>query len=150
VSTTERQPVDLVAARDAFERAASGQREMFGDFFLARLFGLEISYPEDACEVRFAVRDFMFNPQGSLHGGVLATALDIAMGHLLHHHAGAGATLEFKVQYVAAIRGGQVTCRGAFTKRGRSISFLRAEARDEAGDLVAFATATWKQLSERR
>jgi uncharacterized protein (TIGR00369 family) len=146
VSTNERQPVDVEAARAAFERAAAGQREVFGDFFLARLFGFEISYPDEGCEVRFAVRDFMFNPQGSLHGGVLATALDIAMGHLLHRQAGAGATLEFKVQYVAAVRAGHVTCRGAFTKRGRSISFLRAEARDDAGELVAFATATWKLL----
>ena len=142
----ERGPVDLDQARAAFERAARGGREAFGDFFLARLLGLEISYPGEACEVRFAAHDFLFNPQGSLHGGVLATALDVAMGHLLHRHAAPGVTLEFKVQYVAAARSGHVTCRGEFLSRGRSVAFLRAEARTAEGTLLAFATATWKLL----
>ena len=73
----ERRPVSLDQARAAFERAAAGEREAFGGFFLARFLGLEISYPGEACEVRFAARDFLFNPQGSLHGGVLATVLDM-------------------------------------------------------------------------
>ena len=141
-----RGPVDLDHARAAFERAAAGERETFGDFFLARLLGLEISYPDEACEVRFAAHDFLFNPQGSLHGGILATALDIAMGHLLQRQAAPGVTLEFKVQYVAAVRSGHVTCRGEFLQRGRSVAFLRAEARTEEGTLLAFATATWKLL----
>jgi acyl-coenzyme A thioesterase PaaI-like protein len=41
-----------------------------------------------------------------LHGGVLATALDISMGHLLNHAVGAGSTLEMKVQYFSPARFG--------------------------------------------
>lgn len=137
--------VNLTHARAAFDRAAAGEREAFGDFFLARFLGLEITYPGEACEVAFNAEDFLFNPQGTLHGGVLATALDIAMGHLIHHHAGAGTTLEMKIQYLAPIRGGRVTCRGEALRRGGTW-FLKAEARDEAGHLLAFATATWKLL----
>ncbi len=37
--------VDLDRARAAFARAAAGQRETFGDFFLARFLGLETTYP---------------------------------------------------------------------------------------------------------
>jgi uncharacterized protein (TIGR00369 family) len=136
---------DLVAARAAFARAAAGTREIFGDFFLQRLFGFEIAHEEAACVVSFDVADFMFNPQGTLHGGVLATALDIAMGHLIERHAGPGATLELKVQFLAPVRGGRVVCRSAVLRRG-GIWFLRAEACDAAGTLVAFATSTWKLL----
>ena len=36
----------------------------------------------------------MFNPQGALHGGVIATVMDISMGHLLNHVDGPGSTVE--------------------------------------------------------
>ncbi|MCO6417187.1 PaaI family thioesterase [Siccirubricoccus sp. KC 17139] len=141
--------VDAAAAHAAFERAVAGEQEVFGDFFLARLMGLEITYPGEACEVAFEVRDFMFNPQGTLHGGMLATALDIAMGHLLNRHAGGpGTTLEMKIQYLAPIRAGRVVCRGEAMRRGGTW-FLRAEARGADGGLVAFATSTWKLLKPR-
>jgi uncharacterized protein (TIGR00369 family) len=141
--------VDRARARAAFARAEAGTEEVFGDFFLARLLGLEISYPDDACEVAFTVEAFMFNPRGTLHGGVMATALDIAMGHLIHrHHGGPGTTLEMKIQYVAAVRHGRVVCRGESLRRGGTW-FLQAEARDEAGTLLAFATATWKLLKPK-
>lgn len=137
--------VDQDKALAAYQRAASGTREVFGDFFLSRFLGLEISYPGDACLVEFDVTDYMFNPQGSVHGGVMATALDIAMGHLINHEMGPGTTLEMKVQYVAPVRAGRVSCRGEAMRRGGTW-FLRAEARDSDGALVAFATSTWKLL----
>jgi uncharacterized protein (TIGR00369 family) len=142
-----RRAVDGPKARAAFERAIAGTHEGFGDFFLARLLGLEITYPEEnACEVAFEAADFLFNPQGTLHGGILATALDIAMGHLINRVNGApGTTLEMKIQYLAPVRGGRVVCRGEALRRGGTW-FLRADARDEAGALVAFATSTWKLL----
>ncbi len=137
--------VDEAKARAAFARAAAGTREAFGNFFLSRLLGLEVTYPGDACEVAFEAADFLFNPQGTLHGGVLATALDVAMGHLINRDAGPGTTLEMKIQYLAPVRGGRVTCRGEALRRGGTW-VLRAEARDEAGELVAYATSTWKLL----
>lgn len=143
---TGRRPVDRDRARAAFDRALSDPREGFGNFFLARLLGLEIAYPGDACEVSFQAEDFLFNPQGTLHGGILATALDIAMGHLINRSNGApGTTLEMKIQYLAPVRQGRVTCRGEALRRGGTW-FLRAEARTEDGALVAYATSTWKLL----
>jgi len=138
--------VDEATARAAFARALAGEREVFGDFFLSRLLGLEITQTDDACIVAFDVADFLYNPQGSLHGGIMATALDIAMGHRLNHLLGPGTTLESKFQYLGAIRQGRVTCRGEMLRQGRSICFLRAEARDPAGEILAFATSTWKLL----
>jgi uncharacterized protein (TIGR00369 family) len=144
-----RQPVDHAAARAAFDRAMGDRHEGFGNFFLQRLLGLEITYPGEDCEVAFEVADFMFNPQGSLHGGVLATALDIAMGHLINRLNGSpGTTLEMKIQYTAPVRAGRVVCRGASIRRGGTW-LLRAEATAQDGTLVAFATSTWKLLKPR-
>ncbi|MDB5796141.1 MAG: hypothetical protein JWP36_43 [Paucimonas sp.] len=138
--------MDEQKAKEAFEHALSTYKQEFGEFFLARLFGLTVGYEEGACIVDFELQDFMFNPQGSLHGGVIAMAMDISMGHLLKHEDGAGATLEMKVQYLKAARSGRLQARGEFLRKGRELSFLQSSLRDEEGKLVAFATSTWKKL----
>lgn len=130
------------------DRALSDPQQEFGSFFLSRLLGLSVSYEVDKCIVRFEAVKPLFNPQGSLHGGVLATAMDISMGHLLHHMAGAGSTLEMKLQYLAPVTAGTVTCEATFLRRGRSISFLQSRAQNAAGETVAHATSTWKLLKK--
>ena len=142
-----RKTVSEKTARDAFERALETHDQNFETFFLARLLGMEFEYADDACKVSFELKDFMLNPQGGLHGGVIAFVLDISMGHLLWKKGGAGTTLEIKVQYAKAARSGRLTATGRFLRQGRSISYLRAELTDESGDLVAFATSTWKSLN---
>ena len=138
--------MDEHSARQAFDRALRTQQPAFGEFFLARLLDLRFEYTDEACIVTFAPKDFMFNPQGSLHGGIIATVMDISMGHLLNHVQGPGTTLEMKTQYVKPAREGVLRCRGEFIKQGRGTSFLKSTLVDEAGDVVAFATATWKRL----
>ena len=77
--------MDKNAATSAFQNAIETHIPAFETFFLAKLFGARISYAAESCIVDIPVNDFMFNPQGSLHGGVIAFALDVSMGHLIHH-----------------------------------------------------------------
>jgi uncharacterized protein (TIGR00369 family) len=128
-------------------RACADTRQEFDNFFLFRLFGFETSYGPESCTVSFDAVGPLFNPQGSLHGGVLATAMDISMGHLLHHLAGAGATLEMKVQYLATVTAGRVRCEATFLRKGRSISYLQSKAVRADGEIVAYATSTWRLLN---
>ncbi|MET0710131.1 MAG: PaaI family thioesterase [Tardiphaga sp.] len=137
-------------ARLMGERATGDGTQVFGSFFLSRLLGFEVSYTDEACIVAFDVMPGLFNPQGTLHGGILATAMDISMGHLLNRNDGPGATLEMKVQYLASVASGRVRCEGRFLRRGRSISFLQSTASAEDGKLIAHATATWKPLRLER
>lgn len=137
--------MDEDAARRAFDDALATYRQDFGTFFLARLLGLEISYPGDTCVITFRPAEFLFNPQGTLHGGIIATVMDISMGHLLHHASGdPGTTLEMKTQYLRPAGAGTLICTGRFLRRGRTISHLAADLRDEAGEMLAYATATWR------
>lgn len=137
--------MDEAQAKQAFDQAIASHEPVFGRFFLAKLLALDITFVEDRCVIRFPIRDFLFNPQGSLHGGVLATVMDISMGHLLHHSYGVGgATIEMKVQYMRPLTSGTASCTGQFIKRGRSIAFLESRIEDGAGRLVAAATSTWK------
>lgn len=136
-------------ARAMMERATASEDQAFGSFFLLRLLGMSVRYDADTCTVSFEAVPPLFNPQGTLHGGVLATAMDISMGHLLHRAGGAGATLEMKVQYFAPVTAGRVDCVARFLRQGRSISFLQSTAVREDGTDVAHATATWKRPGTR-
>src|ERR1700675_1198422 len=108
--------VDRAAAQAMIERALAEPRQEFGSFFLSRLLGFEVSFEDERCIVAFEATRALFNPQGTLHGGILATAMDVSMGHLLHHVAGAGTTLEMKIQYLAPVTGGIVRCEGSFLR----------------------------------
>jgi uncharacterized protein (TIGR00369 family) len=138
--------MDEAVARSAFDDALATHRPEFEQFFLSRLLGLRFTYPHRTCVIEFVAQEFMFNPQGTLHGGVIATVMDISMGHLLKHVDGPGTTLEMKTQCVKAARSGRLRCTGEFTHHGRGVSYLRSTLVDQHGDLLAFATSTWKRL----
>ncbi len=144
--------VDEKAARAHLDKILSDHEQAFETFFLARFLDLSFEYlPLDAtdaqkevCRVSFPMSDMLKNPQGSLHGGVMATAMDISMGHLVNKVAGPGATIEMKVQFMRPVTEGNVTCEGQFTRRGRSLAFMESRLSDANGKLAALATATWK------
>lgn len=139
--------INEAVAREAFERAIAEHTQEFGRYFLARLLGLEISHPDDdTCVVEFEVHDFMFNPQGSLHGGLIATVLDVSMGHLLQKSIGPGMTLEMKTQFLRPARVGRLRAEGRFLKKGKSINYLETRLTDAKGSLLAVANSTWQLM----
>lgn len=143
-------PFDVEAAKRAFDIALREQSPEFEKFFLSRFFGLTFDYGDDVLIVRFPVHDYMFNPQGSLHGGVSALALDVSMGHLLKRSLGSpGTTMEMKTQYFAPIREGEARCEARFLHKGKSVCFL--ESRLYGGDdtFAALATSTWRVLKAK-
>ena len=142
----QQEPAQAVLGMQMLARASSDPRQEFGLFFLSRLLGFTVSYQADRCSVSFDAIATLFNPQGTLHGGILATAMDVSMGHLLHHVEGAGATLEMKIQYLSPVTSGIVRCEGSFLRKGRSLSFLQSHAFRSDGELAAHATATWRSL----
>ena len=115
----------------------------FGSFYLSRFLGFKVSYEDNKCIVNFEAKPPMFNPQGTLHGGIIATAMDVSMGHLLYNTTGAGATLEMNIKYLLPIKEGNVLCEGSFLKPGKTISFLQSHLHRDDGKLAAYASATW-------
>ena len=144
--------IDEAAARARFEEALGEHAQAFETFFFARFLGLSFEYlPHDApdaekdlCRVSFEVADVLRNPQGALHGGAIASAMDISMGHLVKKVAGPGATIEMKIQFMRPVTEGRVTCEGRFLRRGRSLSFMQSRLYGPDNKLSALATATWK------
>ena len=149
---TENRQIDHQKVRDHIDNVLKDCEQVFEKFFLAKFMGLNFDYlPENAndsdkteLKITFNVNEMLLNPQGSLHGGVMAAVMDISMGHLLYKSAGMGATIEMKIQYLRPVRQGRVTCEGRFIKKGRALSFMESRLSDDAGKLAAIATATWK------
>lgn len=87
-----------------------------------------------------------YNPLGTVHGGLICTALDSAAGCAVHTTLAAGVgytSAEIKVNYMRPALGGtELTIRGWVTKPGRRLAFAEAEIRDPEGRLVANATST--------
>ncbi|WP_447553385.1 PaaI family thioesterase [Vreelandella sp. EE22] len=136
--------MDTNATRKIVEHALATEQPEFGQFFLAKLLQLDIRYEGNRCHVTLPVASHLYNPQGSLHGGVIATAMDISMGHLIHHVMGqGGSTVEMKVQFLRPIHKGELRFEGSFIKRGRALAFMQSKALSNDGKEVAFATATW-------
>ena len=137
--------MDEAAAREAFAQALGSYSQDFGTFFLARLLALDIAYPEDTCRITFPIPDFLHNPQGTLHGGIIATILDISMGHLLRRAYGvAGSTLEMKLQFFAVVTTPTAWCEARLLQRGKSIAFLESRLFNQQNVLCGLATSTWK------
>lgn len=144
--------IDAEAARARFEEALESHEQVFEKFFLARFIGLEYSYlPEEApdaekgvCHIEFDANEMLLNPQGTLHGGIIATVMDISMGHLVNRIAGPGATIEMKIQFMRPVSAGRAVCEGRFLRRGRNLSFMESRFFGPDGKLAGMATATWK------
>lgn len=92
--------------------------------------------------------EFHYNPIGTVHGGVICTLLDSALGCAVHSTLPAGArytTLELKVNFVGAVTvgTGHVRAEAEVLHRGRRVA--TAEARlvaEDSGRLLAHATTT--------
>ena len=88
-----------------------------------------------------------YNPLGSVHGGVVATLLDSAMGCAVHSTLPRGrfyTTLEIKVNYVRAVTAAAGTLRaeGRVIHAGRQAGTAEARLVDADGKLYAHATTT--------
>jgi uncharacterized protein (TIGR00369 family) len=114
----------------------------------ARLLGMDLIAAETGLAV-FAVEpgEHHYNPMASVHGGVLATLCDSAMGCAVLSTCGVGllfTTLELSVNYVRPVvaETGRLTCEGRVVHRGGRIATAEGKVIDRAGTLYAHGTTT--------
>lgn len=89
----------------------------------------------------------LYNPIGTMHGGVAATLLDSAVACAVHSTlpAGVGYTsVELKLNYVRGIRGstGEIFAHGWVVKVGARVAFAEGDIRDGSGKVLATASST--------
>lgn len=89
------------------------------------------------------------NPMGTVHGGILCTLADSAMGMAFASTLGAGetfTTLEIKVNYLRPVFEEKLYANAKVVHRGRSVGLVECEVTTEDGKLVARAVSTCSVL----
>lgn len=115
---------------------------------IAVLMGMWISEVSEG-RVVFALEpaEYHYNPLGTVHGGVMATLLDSAMGCVVQSMLPAGTsytTLELKVNYLRPItsKTGIVYCEGKIIHVGGRVATAEGRLTGADGKLYAHGTTT--------
>ncbi len=106
---------------------------------------LNCDVQEKTLTLKFHAKDWMNNPNGTLHGGLLATASDVTMGMLTRYYKRQEScvTVQMSVNYLRSIEADAdfYVCARA-EKVGRRVLFLRADVFEQksakkAGEVTA-------------
>jgi uncharacterized protein (TIGR00369 family) len=95
----------------------------------------------------FDPAEFHYNALGTVHGGVIATVIDIVMGSAVHSTLKVGQgfttlTLELKYHRAATAKSGRLTATAEVVTKGRDIVTAEAQLTDKNDRLFAAATST--------
>lgn len=123
---------------------------------IAQLLGMEILEVSEG-RTRFVLTpaEWMFNPIGSVHGGIAATILDSCMGCAIHTTLPASTgytTTDLQVRYLRGMTAetGRVFAEGTVVHSGRRQATAEGRLRvEESGKLIATATTGCIVLAPR-
>jgi uncharacterized protein (TIGR00369 family) len=109
--------------------------------------GMELlSVGEGQSEMVMDLRPHHFNPQGIVHGGIVAAMADTAIGLALRSRLRAGLThrtAQLNVHFLAKGEGNRLVGRGHTVHLGQRMGYGEGEVLDGDGQLLARATATF-------
>jgi uncharacterized protein (TIGR00369 family) len=98
----------------------------------------------------YTPREYQQGYPGRMHGGIVTTLIDEAMGWAVYGAAQWGATARLSVRFRKPVRLDQTLRIEAWVTNNRSrLLELRAEVRDPDGTLLADAEGTFMKLDER-
>jgi uncharacterized protein (TIGR00369 family) len=132
----------LAEVRERVERSA----------FHSELFGMRLErVAEGEVDVALELRPEHRNLVGTVHGGVIATLADTAIGLAYRTVLAEGTrhvTSQLSVTFLAPAREGTLVARGVVVKRGKRSGYGEADVVDGAGALLARASALFAVLPE--
>ncbi len=109
---------------------------------------LEVDPARGYIKASYVAGESFINRGGRIFGGYLCAMLDSLCGHatrLTHREPNTPqVTLELKTSFIGRADVGTYIGEGWVRHRGKSIAFAEAELRNEAGELIARASATLK------
>jgi acyl-CoA thioesterase len=115
-----------------------------------RLLGLrtEAGEPPGQSKMVLQSREDLENSRGEVHGGVIASLLDAAMGVAVRSSLApleGATTASLTVNYVAPGRN-MLTARARVVRQGRSLASVEATVTDASEQIVAHSVATMRIL----
>jgi uncharacterized protein (TIGR00369 family) len=100
-----------------------------------------------------AIDERHLNRAGILHGGVLATVLDAALGFTGVYNPEPGrrrrcVTLSMTIQYLCQAKGGTIRCTAEQKGGGKSVFMASGEVRGPDGTLLATAQGVYRYIAD--
>jgi uncharacterized protein (TIGR00369 family) len=118
------------------------------------LIGEEVVRVENSgTEVRIPLRPFVLNRNGVVHGGVICTLMDEAIGWAAYNsleEGGQVVTAELKINFLAAATSGTLAGRGRVIRQGKHLIIGEGDIHDQEGRLLARGLGTWMIVSPDR
>jgi uncharacterized protein (TIGR00369 family) len=138
---------------DAHEALVEGLRERLRGTPFYRWSGIELvdARPGEA-DVAFRAGPEHVNLQGLVHGGMLATLADTAMGLAVRTTLEPGrrhVTVQLGIEFLSPGRQGRIVAHGRSVKVGRQLGFAEADIVDDRGRLLARARSTLSVTAEK-
>lgn len=138
---------------DEHEALVNDLRDRLHDSEFYRWAGVElIDASPGHVEIAFEAGPQHLNLQGLVHGGLLATLADTAMGLAVRTVLQPGrrhVTVQLGVEFLSPGRPGTILAHGRSVKVGSQIGFAEADVVDPAGRVLAKARSTLSVTAER-
>jgi uncharacterized protein (TIGR00369 family) len=139
----------VVAPRDPRDEFLEAFRDAFGRTPLHHLLGLRFSEPPGAdpgtVVVEMPVDAPAFNGSGNLHGGAIATLVDVAAGSCAGRSSSFDprdqslVTADLHVRYLGRPKGSPVRAEAQVMRSGRMLIVVEVRVLDPLDNLIAFA-----------
>lgn len=122
-------------------------RVIFHETPLHALLGFEFVEADEPGVVRVSmpVREQAFNPTGNLHGGAIATLIDVAGGACAARASGFDpvtqslVTADLHVRYLGRPKGDRIIAEARVMRAGRMLIVVEVRVTDPLDNLIAFA-----------
>ena len=103
---------------------------------------------EDGITISCQMRPEFRNGHGVLHGGVIATLADVAVGVALKPRISpkVATTIDLKVNYLKPLLDGKLWARCYLVRVGKTLVTGRVDLTDDAGNMIAIAIASYMIL----
>jgi len=138
---------------DEHAALVEGLRERLGEAAFYRWAGIElVDAGPGTAEVAFEAGPEHVNLQGLVHGGMIATLADTAMGLAVRTVLEPGrrhVTVQLGIEFLSPGRRGRIVARGRTVKVGRQLGFAEADVVDGRGRLLARARSTLSVTAEK-
>jgi uncharacterized protein (TIGR00369 family) len=132
---------ELSPARREALLACAGEYPMF------RFLGMQLEdIGTDFCRIGLTHRLELANPMGGLHGGIIATMLDTAVGFAMVSTMKEGfvvGTVALDVKFFKPLLQGRAIAEARVQRKGRNILFADARLMSETGDVLAAGTCIY-------
>ena len=138
---------------DEHETLITSLRDRLQDSEFYRWAGVEmIDASPGVVEIAFEASAQHLNLQGLVHGGILATLADTAMGLAVRTVLEPGrrhVTVQLGIEFLSPGRPGRITARGRSIKIGTQLGFAEADVTNADGRLLARAHSTLSVTAEK-